>query len=272
VPTTVIIGAGIAGISAAYHLAVRGGRRDVIVIDEREPLTLTSDKGTWGYRNWWPGPDETMCRFVSRSIDILEALAEETGDAFGFNRRGYLFATGEEARAAALLATAREVSAFGMGPVREHDERSVREGAYRPAPAREWRDQPVGADFLLGRDAVHAAFPYLADEACAALHVRRAGTLDGERLGRLLLARAVEAGVRLVRDRATGVRTEGGRVRAVELLGGARIECERVVLAAGPLLHEAARMLGLELPVYHELHGKLTLRDPARAASAVANR
>jgi glycine/D-amino acid oxidase-like deaminating enzyme len=60
-----------AGVSAAYHLAVRHGVRDVVLVDERTPLTLTSDKGTEAYRNWWPGPDPTMVRFMNRSIDLL---------------------------------------------------------------------------------------------------------------------------------------------------------------------------------------------------------
>jgi glycine/D-amino acid oxidase-like deaminating enzyme len=39
----VICGAGIAGISAAYHLTVRHGVKDVILVDKRPPLTLTSE-------------------------------------------------------------------------------------------------------------------------------------------------------------------------------------------------------------------------------------
>jgi glycine/D-amino acid oxidase-like deaminating enzyme len=42
----VICGAGIAGVSAAYQLAVRHGVRNVVLVDERPPLTLTSDKST----------------------------------------------------------------------------------------------------------------------------------------------------------------------------------------------------------------------------------
>jgi len=34
----VICGAGIAGISAAYHLAVRHGLQNVVLVDERAPL------------------------------------------------------------------------------------------------------------------------------------------------------------------------------------------------------------------------------------------
>ena len=58
----VICGAGMAGIAAAYHLAVRRGVKGVMLVDERAPLTLTSDKGTEAYRNWWPGPGDTMLR------------------------------------------------------------------------------------------------------------------------------------------------------------------------------------------------------------------
>ena len=68
----VVIGAGMAGIAAAFQLVVKHGRRDVVLVDGREPMTLTSDKGTQGYRNWWPGPDDVMLRFVSRSIDLLD--------------------------------------------------------------------------------------------------------------------------------------------------------------------------------------------------------
>lgn len=47
----VICGAGIAGISAAYHLAVRCGLKNVVLVDERPLLTLINDKSTECYRN-----------------------------------------------------------------------------------------------------------------------------------------------------------------------------------------------------------------------------
>ena len=92
----VICGAGMAGIAAAYHLAVRGRVKDIVLVDEREPLTLTSNKGTEAYRNWWPGPGDTMVRFVNRSIDLLEELARETDNCFQMNRRGYVFLTADD--------------------------------------------------------------------------------------------------------------------------------------------------------------------------------
>ena len=95
----VVCGAGLAGLALAYHLAVRHRVRRVTVVDEREPLTLTSDKGTQAYRNWWPGPDDTMLRYMTRSIDLLEEMADESGNAFRLNRRGYVFITALEAQA-----------------------------------------------------------------------------------------------------------------------------------------------------------------------------
>src|SRR3954468_15357438 len=110
----VVVGAGMAGIAAVYHLAARRAARRVVLIDEREALTLTSDKGTQAYRNWWPGPDDTMLRLVSRSIDLLEETAAESGNVFRMSRRGYLFITADDEQAIRLEATARQVSAFGM--------------------------------------------------------------------------------------------------------------------------------------------------------------
>src|SRR4030065_371470 len=94
----VICGAGIAGISSAYYLSKNHGISDILIIDERSPLTLTSDKSTECYRNWWPGPGDAMVRLMNRSIDLLDGWARESGNRFNLNRRGYLFATAEPER------------------------------------------------------------------------------------------------------------------------------------------------------------------------------
>src|SRR4029079_2462019 len=113
-------GAGIAGLAAAYHLCARQRVGRVVVVDELPPMSLTTDKGTQGYRNWWPGPDDMMFRFVSRSIDLPQETAHADGNAFRLNRRGYLFATSNPDELARLETTAHQVSAFGMGDVRVH--------------------------------------------------------------------------------------------------------------------------------------------------------
>src|SRR6059036_2402402 len=77
----VVCGAGIAGIATAYHLT-RQGVGDVVLVDERPPLSLTSDKSTECYRNLWPGPGDDMVAVMNRSIDLLEELARESGNVF----------------------------------------------------------------------------------------------------------------------------------------------------------------------------------------------
>src|ERR1700675_1880069 len=116
----VICGAGIAGVATAYHLAVRRGVRGGVLVDERPPLTLTSDKAAECYRNWWPGTGDAMVAVMSRSIDLLEELARESGNLFRMNRRGYLFATADPARVPQFHRAAAEAAALGSGPVREH--------------------------------------------------------------------------------------------------------------------------------------------------------
>jgi len=256
----VVCGAGIAGLAAAYHLAVRQRVGRVVIVDELPPMSLTSDKGTQGYRNWWPGPDDTMLRFASRSIDLLEETAAESGNVFRLNRRGYLFATSNESELGRLEATARQVSSFGMGEVRVHRSRDT----YAPAPAEGFADQPTGADLLLG-DAARATFPYLSPKMAGALHVRRAGFMSGVNLGAWFLAQASATGASYRRDRVISVRTEGGRVSDVGLASGAHIATDRLVIAAGPGLPRVAGLLGATLPVFHELHAKVTFRDTTRA-------
>jgi glycine/D-amino acid oxidase-like deaminating enzyme len=112
----VICGAGIAGISAAYHLAVEHGQRDVVIVEEGHPLSVTSDKSTEAYRNWWPGPDQAMTAFMNRSIDIMEQIAGATGNRINLNRRGYLFATGDPGKI--LAADHGDMAERGEGPAR----------------------------------------------------------------------------------------------------------------------------------------------------------
>src|SRR5947207_14967325 len=126
----VICGAGIAGVAAAYHLAVRRGVRDVVLVDERPPLTLTSDKSAECYRNWWPGPGDDMVAVMNRSIDLLEELAREGGNSFRLNRRGYLFHTAEPERVDSFIGSADEAAALGSGPVRRH---AAASSDYRPS-------------------------------------------------------------------------------------------------------------------------------------------
>ncbi|HFC09415.1 MAG TPA: FAD-binding oxidoreductase [Chloroflexi bacterium] len=264
-PSVVIVGAGIAGVATAYHLAVKRGVRDVLLVDSRPPLSLTSDKSTEAYRNWWPGPDGAMVGLMSRSIDLLEALADAHGNRFLLNRRGYLFLTADPARVEAWRRAAAAAEAFGAGPLREHTTLET----YRPAPPRGFHGQPDGADLLLG-EAVHRAFPYVSPRAVAALHVRRAGWLSAHTYGTLLLEEARARGVRLVQARYTGAEVRRGRVEAVSLSTGERVPTGALVLAVGPFLRESAAALGVALLVVYERHLKVAFDDRLGAVPRAA--
>ncbi len=47
-----VVGAGIVGIAAAYCLAVRHQRSRLLILDEAQPMTLTSAQSGENYRNW----------------------------------------------------------------------------------------------------------------------------------------------------------------------------------------------------------------------------
>lgn len=259
----VICGAGIAGITAAYHLAVKQGVRNVVLVDERPPMTLTSDKSTEAYRNWWPGPDDAMLRFMNRSIDLLEQLDTAHDHRLRLNRRGYLYVTGDPAHVPALVASARQAAQMGAGALRVHAG-SVHDPAYAPGDPEAWRGQPDGADLFLDPALIRRHFPYLNAESLAALHARRCGWFSGQQLGMVMLEQAKAAGVQLLAGRVTALDTTGGRVRAVRVAttGETRvIETDCFVNAAGPLVNAVGRLLDLDLPVFSELHLKLALED-----------
>jgi hypothetical protein len=61
-----------------------------------------------------------------------------------------------------------------------------------------------------------------------------------------------------------GVEIRNGRVEAVRLGSGegpARVLTANVINAAGPHLKRVGEMLGVDLPVYSELHGKVAFHD-----------
>src|SRR3954471_4968726 len=158
----VICGAGIAGISAAYHLAVRRGVKDVVIVDDQPPLSVTSDKSTECYRNWWPGPGDTMVRFMNRSIDILEELAGESGNRFVMNRNGYVYLTADPAKAKELETLGRAVSELGAGELRVHGARGTPgDPVYPETPFDELDPALGGADLVLDRDRILERFPFL---------------------------------------------------------------------------------------------------------------
>src|SRR5574341_476111 len=248
----VICGAGIAGIAAAYHLSVRSGVKDVVLVDQHPPLSLTSDKSTECYRNWWPGPGNAMVALMNRSIDIMEDLAHQSGNVFHLNRRGYLYLTADPNKVAAMTQAAFEPSGLGAGQLRTHTGEPG-EHSYLPSSMEEFEGQPTGADLILDPNLIREHFPYLSDRTVAALHARRAGWFSAQQLGIYLLDQARANGVRVVNAQLTQVRCVNNRVHSVVLDNGDILATRNFVNAGGPFLRDIGHLLGLDLPVQNEL-------------------
>jgi len=259
----VVCGAGIAGISTAYQLSVHHGVRNVVLVDERPPLSLTSDKSSEAYRNWWPAPDDAMVRLMNRSIDLLEDMAEFTDNRILLNRRGYLFATARSDRAQHYREIGSLAAARRAGGLRVHTGTGESPG-YRAHSPTGWRGEPGGADLILDTDSIQRAFPYLAEDVEAVLHTRRCGWFSGQQLGMELLERSRAAGTTLINGRVVEVNIDGSAVAGVRVSQDGQINTistRHFVNAAGPMLNSVGRLVDLDLPVFSELHIKASFRD-----------
>jgi glycine/D-amino acid oxidase-like deaminating enzyme len=252
----VVCGAGIAGVATAYFLTVELGVEKVVLCDPRPPLTLTSDKSTECYRNWWPNP--SMVGLMDRSIDLLEGLAGSSGNAIHLNRRGYLYVTADRGRVDSWETAGRRIAAAGAGELRTHD------GVGQVQTYQAERDDLDGADLITDPKLIKAYFPYVTDRAVALLHARRAGWFSAQQLGAIMLERAKEAGLVHLARAVTGIDGQSGKVRAVTLDDGETIDAPAVVNAAGPLIGSVAALTGETLPVYSELHLKVTFKEHRR--------
>ena len=251
VADAVVIGAGIGGVATCFELAVRRGMSRVAIVDPRPPLTLTSDKSSECYRNFYPA--KPMVDLANRSIEIFDALKEETNNVFNMSRRGYLFVTADERQLANLAASAELSSSFGAGPVRRHQS----EG--------EVVEQDWGFDVFESSKSLLARFPYLTSESVGGVHVRRGGWLSAQQLGAWMLESAREQGAALIPDEVVDIGTINGRVDCVTLRSGERVETPVVINAAGPMSQQIAQLVGVDLPLKGSVHHKVSFKDSLSA-------
>lgn len=258
----VVAGAGIAGIAAAWRLAAEHRIRQVLLVDPRPPLSLTSDKSTECYRNWWPHP--AMVALVERSLEAIARLERTQPGRLAFNRNGYLYLADDAEGREQLLAQAELARNAGAGPLREY--RKAHEVTRWVEP--DWDRAGIdldGADAFLEPEALRAAFPWVAPEVRAGLHVRRAGWLSAQQLGMALLEEARALGVEIVEgsveelDIAAG-RLKGLEIRSGQVVHGLRTGC--LVVAVGPCLPDfLQRWGGTGEPLVNEPHFKLVFDD-----------
>ena len=213
----VVIGGGVIGLSAAYHLAT-AGVRDVLLL-ERDTLGSGSTcKAAGGVRAQFS--DATNIQLGARSLRVFERFGETFGQEIDLHQVGYLF----------LLDRPEDVEAFTAN-VALQNELGVPTRMIEPAEAK--RLSP-----LVDIDGVLAASWSPDDGHC---------TPESVVLGYAGAAR--RAGVRVLTHCAvTGIEVDGGEVRAV-ITNAGRVRTDAVVCAAGAWSQTIGAMAGVGLPV-----------------------
>jgi glycine/D-amino acid oxidase-like deaminating enzyme len=208
VPSHVVIGAGVNGLSAAWRLAERGA--DVLVLDKGRIGGGASGIAGGIVRNYYRSP--AITEIVRMSVELFE----DDPEAFGFRQVGYIAAVPER-------------QADDLVAIAEHHERAGYES-----------ELVTGAERC--REYLTWTWPDWEAPVEAVLHERRAGWADAMQTVRRLAELARAAGAE-IREGVEVTAIEPGA--AVETREG-RVECEAVVLAPGPWIAEAWRMLGLD--------------------------
>jgi sarcosine oxidase, subunit beta len=216
----VIVGGGVVGASAAYHLAARGCR-DVLVLERGAgPGAGSTGRATGGFRAQFATPVNVRLSLLSR--EKLLRFKEENGVDPGFRQDGYLFLAGSSRELEALRAAQAVQRACGLAEARMVDAGEIA----RLNPAVE-----------LGGIEGGAFCP--TDGFIRPLEILRGYAESAARLGVRF-----EHGVEVVGLRGG----EDGRLRAVVTDRG-EVGCSHVVNAAGPWAGRVARLAGVELPV-----------------------
>lgn len=217
-----VIGAGVHGASALYHLAASGAR--VVAFERDRPAGGPTGRSSAICRAYYTNP--FLARCARDSIAMLARFEELTGRTAGLRRTGLLFLHPPE-DAPAVRASVERLNALGI--------------ATELLSPGDVEDRWPGAFDLEGvgiaaweRDAGYAD-PHATTEGL----FRRALELGAEaRLGRRVVAleALAQGGARVVTD------------------DGSRTECRRLLIAAGPWTRPLAAQVGVDLPLHAERH------------------
>jgi len=230
----VIIGAGVHGASAAYHLAQSGAR--VTVLERLTPAGGPTGLSSGVCRAYYTNPFlAEAARDSIRMMLDFEGIGQ--GHDSGYRRTGFLY----------------------LHPTQDADE--VTDNAAR-LNALDIRVELHAADDLR----VH--FPqFVLDDIGIGAYEVEAGYADPAGTTAGMMAGAVAAGAALRSHAAVrGLRLRPGSGAVVLLAGGESLAAERLLIAAGPWTTQLARQIGVVLPLTVERHVVATTRlgDPAR--------
>lgn len=220
-PTTadiVIIGGGVMGASAAYHLA-RCGVKNIVLL-EKEKVFGAGATGRCAGGVRYQFSTEINVRLSLESLPMLERFPEEIGQEIDYRQCGYLLVATSEKDAAAFKRNVELQNHLGV-----HTQ-------------------------LLSGDEVRARLPLMRfKDALAGTFHQKDGLVDpnGVVAGYISAAQKL-GGLALTDAEVTGIRLDGDQVAAVETTQGV-VQTRSILNAAGPWSGLIGRMVGVQIPV-----------------------
>lgn len=251
-----VIGAGSVGIAVAYYLAVVQKLRNVVLVDPRDPMSLTSAQSGENYRNWWPHP--VMTAFTDHSTSLMEEIDRISGGRINMTRGGYALVT-RRANPDDLIRDLHRGYGTASSKIRI---RQTVSGDYASPLRSPWNAAPDGVDVLVDRDLIRKTFPAYAQDVATVIHIRRAGSISAQQLGQFMLEQIRVSGGRLIRAELKELSKGSNFVLGLDSADGpVTISADRIVNAAGPYLRDIGDMLGEELPVKCVYQQKIAFED-----------
>jgi len=214
----VIVGGGVMGASTAYHLALKGCKK--VVLLERDPLFGQEATGKCAGGIRYQFATEINIRLSLLSLPMLDRFEEEMDQAIDLRRCGYLF----------LLTREEDVQAFHSSLALQH----------RLGVMTEW----------LNGDEVRSRLPLMRlEDVLGAPWNPQDGLVDPNSIVQGYIAGARRLGAACLTDvEVKNITLKNGRIHGVKTTLG-EMETPVVVNAAGPWAAQIGTMVGLDIPV-----------------------
>ena len=220
-PTTadiVIIGGGVMGASAAYHLA-KGGMKNIVLLEKEEFFgTGATGRCAGGVR--YQFSTEINVRLSLESLPMIERFKDEIGQDVDYRQCGYLLIATNEKDATTFKHSVELQNRLGVQTQ------------------------------LLSGDEIRARLPLMKfEDALAGTFNQKDGIVDPNSVVTGYVSAAQKLGVKAFpRTEVTGIRVSGNEVEAVETTQG-MIQTRMLLNAAGPWAGQISDMAGVQIPI-----------------------
>lgn len=239
----IVVGAGILGSSAAYHLTkyAASGEVEVTLVDGRHPGRATDAAAG------------IICPWLSQRRNQTWYRLAKAGARYYPRLTEMLHADGES-----------ETGYARVGAISLHTDASKIEQMRERAEKRKADAPEIGDIEVLDEEQVRALFPLLG-EGYQAVRVSGAARVDGAALRDAMIAASVRRGAILCEGEAV-LLSENGRVTGVTV-DGETLRGDEVIVCAGAWAAELLKPLGLNFLVTYQKGQILHLQSPDRPDS-----